>query len=225
MNLQACLFDLDGVIIDTAKYHYLAWRELAAELGFDFTEEDNERLKGVSRMQSLEILLEVGGITFDNGKKLQLAAQKNARYLQLVLQMPREDVLPGAVEFVLGCKKSGLKAGIASASKNAPAILNHMNMSSLFDAVIDGNMISHSKPDPEVFQAGAKALSVSPLTCVVFEDAAVGVDAAHNAGMFCVGIGSDTNLPLADMVVPGLFALTIEDVLREYAAHMSVTEQ
>lgn len=225
MNLHACLFDLDGVIIDTAKYHYLAWRELATELGFVFTEQDNERLKGVSRMRSLDILLEVGGLVFSNDKKLQLASQKNAHYLELVMRMPPEEVLPGAVDFVQACKKKGLNVGIASASKNAPAILQHMQLSSLFDIVVDGNMVSHTKPNPEVFLIGAKLLSVLPRSCVVFEDAAAGGEAAHRAGMFCVGIGNRTNLPMADMIATGLSKLTVQDVLREHAAHVSVSEQ
>lgn len=225
MSLQACLFDLDGVIIDTAKYHFIAWRELAAELGFVFTEQDNERLKGVSRMRSLDILLEIGGITFDATKKVHLAAQKNARYLELVMAMPLDDVLPGAVEFVQSCKSCGLKVAIASASKNAPAILEHMRLSALFDVVVDGNMVSRTKPDPEVFQTGATLLSVLPRNCVVFEDAAAGVEAAHRAGMFCVGIGDHANLPAADMIATSLSDVAVQAVIDAHTAQNSVAMQ
>jgi len=210
MNIKACLFDLDGVIVDTAKYHYIAWRELAEELGFEFTEHDNERLKGVSRMASLEILLEIGNITLSDDKKLEMATRKNDRYVSYITNMQPDEILPGAKEFLEACRRAGIKTALGSASKNALTILDRLGLTPLFDAIIDGNLVSKAKPDPEVFLKGAEAVHVKPTECVVFEDAEAGVDAALAAGMKCVGIGSPTNLGHATIVVDGLHCMTIE---------------
>ncbi|MFA9390790.1 MAG: beta-phosphoglucomutase [Prolixibacteraceae bacterium] len=203
MKLKACLFDLDGVIVDTAKYHYIAWKELAAQLGFEFTEENNERLKGVSRMTSLEILLEIGGVSLSNEQKAELADQKNQRYVSYIEKMTPDEILPGVLEFLTDLKKAGIKTAIGSASKNAPLILERLKLGPYFDAIIDGNKVSKAKPDPEVFLKGAEALGIDPSECIVFEDAAAGVEAALNGGMKCVGIGLAENLKNAHIVVPG----------------------
>lgn len=203
MDIKACLFDLDGVIVDTAKYHYIAWKELANELGFEFTEEHNERLKGVSRMASLEILLEIGGITLSEERKLELAHQKNERYVSYIVKMQPDEILPGVEDFLKELKAAGIKTALGSASKNAPVILERLELTNYFDAIIDGNSVSNAKPDPEVFLKGAEEVGVQPSECVVFEDAAAGVEAALNGGMKCVGIGSPENLGKAHMVVPG----------------------
>ncbi len=179
MKVTALIFDLDGVIVDTAKYHYLAWKELADELGFFFSKDDNERLKGVSRMRSLDILLEVGKIELDDEKKIQLAAKKNERYVGMIKKMPSDEILSGALSFLKTAKEKGYKIALGSASKNAMTILNRLNISYLFDAIIDGNKVSNAKPDPEVFLMGAQELKIKPENCVVFEDAAAGIDAAH----------------------------------------------
>ncbi len=202
-DIKACIFDLDGVIVDTAKYHFIAWRELAAELGFEFTEAHNERLKGVSRMTSLEILLEVGGITLDEEQKLKLAAQKNDRYVSYIEKMTPDEILPGVVSFLNELRLAGIKTAIGSASKNTPLILERLKLEKFFDAVIDGNKVAEAKPNPEVFLKGASELGLEPKNCIVFEDAVAGVEAAHNGGMKCVGIGFPEILTEADMVIPG----------------------
>ncbi len=209
-NIQACLFDLDGVIVDTAVYHYKAWKRLAKELGFDFTEEQNELLKGVSRVRSLEIILEIGGVTKTEAEKEELATRKNAWYVDMINQMRPDEILPGAHEFVQACRDVGIKTALGSASKNSMTILEKINMVDLFDAIIDGNKVTQAKPDPEVFLKGADALGVAPSACVVFEDAIAGVEAALNGGMKVVGIGSPSVLKGADLVVSGLSEMTIE---------------
>lgn len=210
-QIQACLFDLDGVLVDTAVYHYRAWKQLAGELGFDFTEKDNERLKGISRMASLEILLEIGGLEFDEAKKQELADRKNRYYLDCITRMDESAVLPGAAEFLKACRQNGIKTALGSASKNAMIILERTGLTPLFDAIIDGNRTSKAKPDPEVFLLGAQELGVEPSACLVFEDAEAGVEAARRAGMRCIGIGSPDVLHQADRVVPSLAAITVDD--------------
>lgn len=211
-EIKACLFDLDGVIVDTAVYHYRAWKRLANELGFDFSEEDNEKLKGISRVQSLELILRWGGIKKDAKEKEELASRKNAWYVEMISQMKPEDVLPGARQFLEGAKSAGLKTALGSASKNSSLILQRTGLLPLFDAVVDGNTVTASKPDPQVFLKGAEALHISPSSCVVFEDAVAGVEAARAAGMKVVGIGSPDILRNADLVVGGLLALKVEEV-------------
>ena len=206
-SMQAALFDLDGVIVDTAKFHYLAWRELANGLGFDLTEAQNERLKGISRMESLDVILSMGGVTLSAEEKVRLATIKNARYVEMIKTIDASEILRGAKEYLLELRARGVRIALGSASKNAEIILRNLGIFELFDAVIDGNKVSKSKPDPEVFLLGAQALGVAPSACVVYEDAAAGVEAAKAAGMYAVGIGLAENLPLADIVVPGLYAL------------------
>jgi len=207
--LAACLFDLDGVIVDTAKYHFIAWRQIAKELGFDFTERDNERLKGVSRTRSLEILLEVGGLALDTAAKVRLAEQKNALYLSHVMKMTPVEILPGAEAFLTACRQAGYKTALATASRNAAVIMELLKIAPLFDAVVDGNKVTHTKPDPEVFLNCAVALELPPQTCAVFEDAEAGIAAAHAAGMLAIGIGDAGILGNADLVVPGLKDLSL----------------
>ncbi|MCL2502133.1 MAG: beta-phosphoglucomutase [Bacteroidales bacterium] len=201
--ISACIFDLDGVLVDTAKYHYLAWKRLAGELGFCFLESDNERLKGVSRMASLEILLEVGGITrFGEKDKRAMADRKNGWYVDFISQITPNEVLPGVLDFLHELKEAGVKTAIGSASRNAGMILERTGMESLFEAVVDGNKISRAKPDPEVFLMGAHTLGLPPSRCVVFEDAAAGIEAAIRAGMKSVGVGHPDILSRATVVIP-----------------------
>lgn len=206
-QMKGAIFDLDGVIVDTAKYHYLAWRELAAGLGFEFTERDNERLKGVSRMESLRILLEVGGITLPEEEKLKLAETKNAKYVEYISKLDESELLPGVKAYLSGLRERGVKIALGSASKNAEFILNKLNITALFDAVVDGNKVTHAKPDPEVFLVACRELDLPPADCVVFEDAAAGIQAAKAAGTGAVGIGSPDVLHQADLVVAGLHEL------------------
>jgi len=210
MNFKAFIFDLDGVIVDTAKYHYLAWRRLAEELGFEFTEEHNERLKGVSRVRSLEILLEIGNKTLTKEEMTSYATKKNEWYVDYIIKMTPEEILPGAIELLKYLKENGLGVALASASKNAPLILERLNITEYFDAIVDGNRVSKTKPDPEVFLKAAKELNASISECIVFEDAVAGVEAAKNAEMYCVGIGNKTVLNKADMVIDGLHAFQLD---------------
>jgi len=201
--IKACLFDLDGVIVDTARFHYIAWRQLANGLGFDLTERENEQLKGISRMESLEIILRIGGVKLNDAEKLSLATEKNTRYLELCQQMTPDDTLPGVRPFLDELKTASVKIGLGSASKNAKVILERIDMLSYFETIVDGNRITKGKPDPQVFLMGAEDLDTLPENCVVFEDAVAGVRSAKAAGMLAVGIGESAVLSEADLVVPG----------------------
>lgn len=205
---KGCIFDLDGVICDTAKYHFLAWKKLADTLGIPFTEEDNERLKGVSRMDSLKILLSLGDLNFSDEEILQFAEQKNNWYREYIKQITSDEILDGVLDFILELRKHDIKIALGSVSKNAPDILKGLNIEQYFDAVIDGNKVTQAKPDPEVFLAGARELNLEPNSCLVFEDAASGVEAAHNANMKCIGIGSSDILSSADYVIPNFHGFT-----------------
>ncbi len=201
---DACLFDLDGVLVDTAKYHFLAWKRLADELNIPFDEEDNERLKGVSRMASLEIILSLGDVSLTEKEKVELATKKNEWYRAYILKMDPSEILPGALELLEDLRERGIKLALGSASKNAPTILEVTGLAPYFDAVVDGNSVSKAKPDPEVFLIGARSLGVEPVRCVVFEDAIAGIEAAKNAGMLAIGVGDPETLTEADHVVPNL---------------------
>jgi len=212
LNLKACLFDLDGVLVDTAVFHFQAWRRLANELGFDFTEHQNEQLKGISRMESLDRILAWGGVSLTEGEKLAWATRKNGWYLELVNQMTPADVLPGVRDFLENLREAGIKTALGSASKNAPLILERVGIADLFDAIVDGNQTSRSKPDPEVFVLGAKVLGVPPDECLVFEDALAGIEAAHRGGMKAVGVGSAAVLTEADALIPGFTSVSLQSL-------------
>jgi len=209
-TIKACIFDLDGVIVDTAVYHYKAWRRLANELGFDITEEQNEQLKGVSRVRSLELILQWGGVVKTAAEQAELAQRKNEWYVEMISHMTPAEILPGAKEFLESCRAAGLKTALGSASRNSVTILDKIGMAGLFDAVIDGNKVSKPKPDPEVFLKGAEALNIPPANCVVFEDAIAGIEAAKNGGMKTVGVGSPKVLGEADLVISGLNEMSLE---------------
>lgn len=201
--IKACIFDLDGVIVDTAKYHYLAWSQLAEQLGFQFTLEDNERLKGVSRMDSLDILLSIGKISASHEQKKSWAEAKNTAYLKYIDDLNEQEILPGVKDFILSLKKQGILIALGSASKNAVKILTALGLTHLFDAIVDGTKTQNAKPNPEVFLLAAQELKISPEQCIVFEDAFAGVQAAHHAGMRCVGVGHKSQLPEADFIIDG----------------------
>ncbi|WP_089153436.1 beta-phosphoglucomutase [Paenibacillus senegalimassiliensis] len=213
-TMKGAIFDLDGVIVDTAKYHYLAWRSLAQRLGFEFTEAHNERLKGVSRMESLRILLEVGGVTATEEERENMAVTKNDEYVDYISKLEPTEILPGAKEYLLELRERGVKIALGSASKNAAFILARLGISDLFDAVIDGTKVSKAKPDPEVFLAASAALGLAPSDCIVFEDAETGVQAGQAAGCRVVGIGSPAILGAADLVVGGLDELTTQSITK-----------
>lgn len=201
--MRAVIFDLDGVVVDTAKYHYLAWRKLAAELGFVFDEANNERLKGVSRMTSLEIVLETGRIqNLSIEEKIALADRKNGYYLDMVSAIDESEILPGIPAFLERLRAEGYKIALGSASKSGGMILKKLGLMPFFDAVVDGNLVERAKPDPQVFTKAAEMLGVPCKDCVVIEDSAAGIAAAAAGGMKSVGIGSSEILGNADIVVP-----------------------
>lgn len=209
-KIKACIFDLDGVIVDTAIYHYKAWRRLANQLGFDFTLEQNEELKGISRIDSLKTILNWGGLNKTENEIQSLAALKNTWYVEMITKMTSNEVLPGAKEFLEKVRSNGYLTALGSASKNSELILNQIGLMHLFDVLVDGNKVTKSKPNPEVFLVGASELKVKPEECIVFEDAIAGIQAAKAGNMKAVGIGNVEVLKEADIVVAGLFEMTIE---------------
>ncbi|MDB5018961.1 MAG: Beta-phosphoglucomutase [Pedobacter sp.] len=208
-----CLFDLDGVLVDTAVYHYKAWKDLANSLGFDFTEAQNEHLKGVNRMRSLDMILEWGGVEKTAAEKEVLATTKNEAYVKMISKMTESEVLPGSLKLLQDLKASGIKIALGSASKNSGLILERTGLAPLFDAIVDGNHVGTSKPDPEVFLKGAGLLGVEAQHCIVFEDAQAGVQAAIAGKMKVVGIGQAANLMGADVVISDLSGITVEEIV------------
>lgn len=192
--IKGFLFDLDGVIVDTAVFHFQAWRRLAQKLGGDFTEEQNEQLKGVSRVDSLKKIIEWTGASVSDEEFQTLMVEKNEWYLELVQGLGPQDALPGALNFLQTAFDQGIKIALGSASKNAPMILEKLGITPLFTAIIDGNNVVNGKPHPEVFLKGAEALGLEPSECVVFEDSIAGVQAAKTGGMSSVGIGDAETL-------------------------------
>jgi beta-phosphoglucomutase len=210
----AFVFDLDGVITDTAHLHFRAWRDLAHSVGVDFDEAFNEQLKGVSRMDSLELILARSDRRFTPAQKLQLAERKNADYVRLIETLTPADLLPGAVDALKAARSAGARVGLASASKNAAAVLARLGIAELFDHVVDANLIARSKPDPEVFVAATNALGVVPEHCIGIEDAVAGLQAIRAAGMFALGVGDPKVLTLADQVIPDLRSFDPSNYLR-----------
>jgi beta-phosphoglucomutase len=213
-DLKACLFDLDGVIVDTARFHYIAWRELANGLSFELTEEQNEQLKGIGRMESLDIILKIGNVKLDAETKKKLAAKKNDRYLELCQEMTPENILPGVQVFLDSLIQEKIKIGLGSASKNARLILDYIGLTHYFAAIVDGNRITKGKPDPETFLLGAEDLETKPANSLVFEDAVAGIHAAKAGGMKAVGIGGSAELKAAgaDLVIPGFQDIDVSTV-------------
>ncbi len=183
------IFDLDGVIVDTAKYHYLAWKKLASKLGFEFTLEQNELFKGVSRKRCLEILLDIGGIKASHEQFEAWMSEKNEDYLDLIEKMDESEILPDVERVLQYLKAKQMPIALGSASKNALPILKKVKLLDFFDVVVDGNHVSKAKPDPEVFLIAAKKMGIAANECVVFEDAVAGLQAANRAGMISIGIG------------------------------------
>lgn len=215
--IACCIFDLDGVVVDTARYHYLAWADLARELGFGFSEAAAEATKGVSRMDSLDIVLRAGGMQerFTPEEKQRLADGKNARYLAYVAAMTPREVLPGVREFLEELRSRGVKTALGSVSKNARTILARCDLAEAFDAVVDGTMISRAKPDPEVFVRGAELAGAEVAASVVFEDAAAGIEAAARAGMRSVGVGGSPALSGATMQLMSFEGFTFEKLCKQ----------
>jgi len=202
MNQKCFIFDLDGVIVDTAKYHYLAWQKIAHQLGIEFTPEHNEELKGVSRVRSLDIILKLGNIEATQEEKNVWLVQKNEDYLSYLVTMDENEILPGVLPVLIYLKENNQKIVLGSASKNAKPILEKAKIIDYFDAIVDGNDVTNAKPDPEVFLQGAKKVNFSNEKCIVFEDSVAGVQAANIAGMTSVGIGEESILYEAQFVFP-----------------------
>ena len=211
---HAFVFDLDGVITDTAHLHFVAWRELAATVGVPFDAAFNEQLKGVSRVDSLERILAQSPRRYSADEKAEMAARKNAQYLELVERMTPADLLPGALDALKAARGAGCGVALASASKNAVLVLERLGIAQAFDHVVDANLIAQSKPHPEVFLEAARALSVDPADCVGIEDAVAGIQAVRAAGMFALGIGDPRVLTEADQVVPDLRQFVPSNYLR-----------
>lgn len=211
--MKLAIFDLDGVIVDTAEFHYLAWKRLSEILQIPFSRQDNERLKGVSRRHSLEILLELGGKKKSEKEKQRLAALKNSWYVEYLLEMDSSEILPGVLPLLETLRETGVKVALGSASKNAPLILRKLQLTPYFDAVVDGNTVSQAKPHPEVFLQAASRLGVKPAGTAVFEDAQAGIEAALRAGMFVVGIGDAQLLSAAHLILPGFACIDPEEFL------------
>lgn len=213
-KISAVIFDLDGVIVSTDEYHFRAWKQLADAEDIPFNREDNERLRGVSRMDSLGIILENSVRSYSGVEKREMAARKNSIYRSLLVKLSPSDILPGVMEMLDGLRVRGIKRAIGSSSKNAGSILEAIGLDKTFDEVVDGSDISRSKPDPEVFTLAAERMEVPPEQCLVVEDAYAGVDAALAAGMSVLAIGSATAHQGATLKVEDFAKISVEEVLR-----------
>jgi len=200
MKSKGFIFDLDGVIVDTAKYHFLAWKKLANSIGVDFTEHQNEQLKGVSRIESLKKILKWGNKTLSEEDFNRLMNEKNENYLSYIAKMDASEILPGVLERLQFLIDNKHPIALGSASKNSVEILNKVNLYKTFDAIIDGNAVTKAKPDPEVFLQAAKTIQLKPQDCIVFEDSVAGIQAANTANMISIGIGDASVLNEADIV-------------------------
>ena len=215
MHKKGFIFDLDGVIVDTAKFHFIAWQRLAKSIGVDFNHEQNEQLKGVSRVNSLKKILEWGNTSLSEEEFNAKMAQKNEEYLDLITSLSTDDILPGVHKFLLELKENNQPIALGSASKNARPILNKLNILDLFDAIVDGTDVSKAKPDPEVFTTASNLLKMADADCVVFEDSVAGVQAANKAGMISIGLGDPTILHEADEVYA-----SFEDMPSDYLNYL-----
>ncbi|MFC7677327.1 beta-phosphoglucomutase [Paenibacillus sp. GCM10028914] len=207
--MKAVIFDLDGVITDTAEYHYLAWKSLADELQLPFDKQYNEKLKGVSRMESLELILALGNVSYSEEEKKALAEKKNDLYKEMIKKVTPKDLLPGIEALLIELREAGIKTALASASKNAPFILERLGVTHYFNHVVDVNMIKQGKPDPEIFLTGAAKLGVLPEDCVGVEDAEAGIESILSAGMYAVGVGTPAQMQKADLIVSSTAELSL----------------
>jgi len=214
MTYKACLFDLDGVLVDTAIYHFQAWKMLGENFNYQLTEEQNEQLKGVSRVESLNRILDWANYSATSEQKEAWLIEKNENYLQLISNMNPAEILPGVLDFLGQLKELGYKIALGSASKNSEVILTKTGLLPWFDLIIDGNKVTKSKPDPEVFLKGAEGLGFQPQECIVFEDAQAGVEAAKKGGMKAIGIGDVDVLSEADKVIPTFIGVKATELLK-----------
>ncbi|GAB4495589.1 MAG: beta-phosphoglucomutase [Anaerolineales bacterium] len=211
MSIRAFLFDLDGVLTDTAEYHYRAWKRLADELGIPFTREENEALRGIPRRESLLLLLK--GRTYPEAQMQEFMARKNNYYLQFIREITPRDVLPGALELLEEIRASGLKSALGSASKNAREVIERLGIAALLDAVSDGNSVERQKPAPDLFLHAARQLGFPPRECVVVEDASAGIEAALAGGFWTLAIGPASRFSTAHVVLPSLEHVKLRDLL------------
>ncbi len=211
--IKAVIFDLDGVIVSTDELHYQGWKKMADDEGIHFDRTINERLRGVSRMESLEIILEKATRSYTNEEKIAMAERKNGYYRELLKTLTPKDILPGVNDVLAELKKRDVRAAIGSSSKNAPGILHYIGLERHFDAVADGNQIKKSKPDPEVFLLAAKQLNMTPAACLVVEDAVAGVEAALAGGMRVLAVGSATSDQRAHLRAADLASISVDNLL------------
>lgn len=210
MNKKAFIFDLDGVIVDTAKYHFLAWQKLAQDIGINFTSEQNEQLKGVSRIESLNKILSWGNKTLSETEFEHLITKKNENYLSYIANMDESEILPDVKKLLTFLTENKYKISLGSASKNSSAILDTVNLKHLFPIIVDGNSTTKSKPDPEVFLIAASLLNADPKDCIVFEDSVAGIQAANKVNMISIGIGEKSVLHEANFVFKDFTEISIE---------------
>ena len=215
-SISAFIFDLDGIIVETTHYHYLSWKELAKSFGYDFQEEDNENLKGANRTTSLNILLDLAGISVSDQEKKRLRHQKNEIYQDLIKHMTPADTLPGVIRFIRDSKELGLRTALASSSENAIRTIERLKLTHLFDRMLDANTVAKGKPDPQIYLQIAADLGVGPFSAIVFEDAANGIEAAKKAGMHVVGMGSADQVKDADLIIKSFEDLDPKDIIDHF---------
>ncbi|MGM0547075.1 MAG: beta-phosphoglucomutase [Bacteroidota bacterium] len=220
---EACIFDLDGVIVETSDAHFKAWQRLAESLGISFGQEFNEQLKGVSRRKSIEKILAIDDRELSEDEIQRLMDKKNGWYQDAIAELTPDDILDGVPEFLKALEKMGIPIGIGSSSKNAPYIIDYLQLNDTFEVIIDGNKVENTKPDPEVFLKGAKALNAGPQKTIVFEDAASGVKAANRGGFISVGIGSEEYLGEADLVIENFVGLSPETLFSQLSEKQNIS--
>lgn len=221
MHKKGFIFDLDGVIVDTAKYHFLAWKKLANSIGVDFSEVQNEQLKGVSRVRSLEKILEWGNKTLSDEDFTNLMSKKNEDYLSYINDMDASEILPDVSRVLNFLIETQQAIALGSASKNATPILKKVHLLEKFEAIVDGNDVSKAKPDPEVFLIGAKLLEIAPEDCIVFEDSVAGIKAANTANMISIGIGEKSVLHEADYIFKDFTEMSQEFIEQIISGHIN----
>lgn len=217
-KLEAVIFDLDGVITDSARYHYLAWKEIADELSIEFDEEYNEKLKGVSRMESLDLILENGNKkeSFTYDEKVIMAEKKNNNYKELIKQITPDNILPGVKEFLITLKKNRIKTAIASVSRNAFSIIDSLELNDYFDYIVDAAEVKNAKPFPDIFLKAAEGVGANPINCIGVEDAKAGIKAIKSANMKAVGVGTLDQMQEADLVLKGTEDLNLEVLKKKF---------
>ncbi len=213
--IKAVLFDLDGVLVSTDEYHYLSWKKISTEEGFDFFDHEfNHKFRGVSRMECVEIITKASGKLYSREQKQGIADRKNRYFAESLATVTEEALLPGARTALKELKKRDIRTAVASNSRNAVTIINQVHIAHLLDAIVDGHQIENSKPDPEVFLLAAEKVGVSPDHCLVVEDAVAGIESARRAGMKALGIGTKERLPNASIVIPDLSAIAVDELLK-----------